>query len=102
MMDIAEELKHDFDPLDATKTWPEDIFPLLPVGKMVLNWNPENYFGKQNKSRSPQVPSFRVSNRLLTSCCKVASSRTRIPSGIASANYLQLAINRPHVPVDND
>ncbi|WP_066186480.1 MULTISPECIES: catalase [Gracilibacillus] len=34
----------DFDPLDDTKLWPEDTFPWLPVGKMVLNKNPENYF----------------------------------------------------------
>ncbi|XKE80806.1 catalase [Oceanobacillus kapialis] len=34
----------DFDPLDDTKLWPEDKFPWLPVGKMVLNKNPENYF----------------------------------------------------------
>ncbi|MBP1968375.1 catalase [Virgibacillus natechei] len=34
----------DFDPLDDTKIWPVDQFPWLPVGKMVLNKNPENYF----------------------------------------------------------
>src|SRR5699024_12109738 len=33
-----EEL--DFDPLDDTKLWPEDKFPWLPVGKMVLDRNP--------------------------------------------------------------
>lgn len=27
--------RFDFDPLDVTKTWPEDIFPLQPVGRMV-------------------------------------------------------------------
>lgn len=28
---------YDFDPMDVTKTWPEDLFPLQPVGRMVLN-----------------------------------------------------------------
>lgn len=28
---------YEFDPLDVTKTWPEDRFPLQPVGRMVLN-----------------------------------------------------------------
>ena len=46
IMEIADELKQDFDPLDATKTWPEDKFPLMPVGKMVLNRNPENFFAE--------------------------------------------------------
>ena len=27
----------DFDPMDVTKIWPEDLFPLQPVGRMVLN-----------------------------------------------------------------
>ncbi len=29
-MEIVDELKQDFDPLDATKTWPEDKFPWFP------------------------------------------------------------------------
>lgn len=27
--------RFDFDPLDVTKTWPENIFPLQPIGRMV-------------------------------------------------------------------
>jgi len=44
VMDPADEDKFDFDPLDVTKTWPEDVFPLQPVGRMVLNHNPDNFF----------------------------------------------------------
>ena len=44
LMQIEDELKQDFDPLDPTKTWPEDKFPLMQVGKMVLNKNPDNFF----------------------------------------------------------
>ena len=33
-----------FDPLDDTKIWPEDEFPLMNVGIMTLNKNPENFF----------------------------------------------------------
>ena len=32
-----------FDPLDDTKVWDETLYPLLPVGRMVLNRNPEDY-----------------------------------------------------------
>lgn len=35
---------YEFDPLDVTKIWPEDVFPLQPVGRMVLNRNPDNFF----------------------------------------------------------
>ncbi|KAK2076073.1 Carnitine O-acetyltransferase mitochondrial [Prototheca wickerhamii] len=43
-MDPADEDKYEFDPLDVTKLWPEDRFPLQPVGRMVLNKNPDNFF----------------------------------------------------------
>jgi catalase len=36
----------EFDPLDATKVWPADRFEMLPVGRMVLNKNPINYFAE--------------------------------------------------------
>lgn len=43
-MDPKDEDKFDFDPLDVTKIWPEHLFPLQPVGRMVLNKNPDNFF----------------------------------------------------------
>ena len=43
-MDPKDEDKFDFDPLDVTKIWPEHLFPMQPVGRMVLNKNPDNFF----------------------------------------------------------
>ena len=40
----------DFDPLDDTKRWPEDQFPLLPVGRMVLDRNPDNFFAEAEQA----------------------------------------------------
>ncbi|CAA9477292.1 MAG: Catalase KatE [uncultured Solirubrobacteraceae bacterium] len=34
----------DFDPLDDTKVWPEERFPLTPIGRMVLDRNVSNAF----------------------------------------------------------
>lgn len=31
---------------DVTKVWPHADYPLIPVGKLVLNRNPENYFAE--------------------------------------------------------
>ena len=45
-MDSADEDKLDFDPLDDTKIWPEDLFPLQPVGRLVLNKNIDNFFNE--------------------------------------------------------
>ncbi|DBB15698.1 TPA: hypothetical protein ACH3X3_003905 [Trebouxia sp. C0006] len=36
----------DVDPLDDTKAWPEDIFPLQPVGRMMFNKSPDNFFNE--------------------------------------------------------
>ena len=33
----------DFDPFDTTKIWPEDRYPLMEFGRIVLDRNPENY-----------------------------------------------------------
>lgn len=38
--------KFDFDVLDATKLIPEEILPLRPVGRMVLDRNPDNFFAE--------------------------------------------------------
>ena len=39
----------DFDPLDDTKTWPENDFPLRHVGRMQLNRAPENFFAESEQ-----------------------------------------------------
>lgn len=57
LMDIADEFKQDFDPLNPTKTWPEDQFPLMPVGKMVLNRNPQNFFAEVEQAAGAELPS---------------------------------------------
>lgn len=48
----------DFDPLDATKIWPEEDFPVKFVGTMTLDRNVDEYFteteqGKSSLFRSP-------------------------------------------------
>ncbi|MEV5892298.1 catalase [Nonomuraea fuscirosea] len=40
----------DFDPLDDTKVWPENDFPALPVGRLVLNRNVENQFAENEQA----------------------------------------------------
>jgi len=103
LMDIADELKQNFDPLDATKTWPEDKFPLMPVGKMVLNRNPENFFAEVEQAAfcpASIVPGIEFSgDKLLQGRTFSYNDTQRYRLG---ANYLQLSINRPLVPVDNN
>jgi catalase len=103
IMKIEDELKQDFDPLDPTKTWPEDKFPLMPVGKMVLDRNPENYFAEVEQAAfcpASIVPGVELSaDKLLQGRVFSYADTQRHRLG---PNYLQLPINRPQVPVNNN
>lgn len=44
MIPDGEQHGFDFDILDATKIWPEDLVPLIPVGEMVLNKVVDEFF----------------------------------------------------------
>jgi catalase len=50
LMEDGEHPELDFDPLDDTKRWPEDRFPLLPIGRMVLDRNPDNVHAETEQS----------------------------------------------------
>jgi catalase len=61
VMPPADAAKYRFDPFDVTKVLPHGDYPLVPVGRMVLNRNPENYFAEVEQSAfSPGnlVPGF--------------------------------------------
>ena len=103
VMNVADEFKQDFDPLDPTKTWPEDKSPLISVGKMVLNRNPENYFAEVEQAAfcpASIVPGIELSaDKLLQGRVFSYADTQRHRLG---TNYLQLPINRPQVPVNNN
>ncbi len=103
IMKIADELKQTFDPLDPTKVWPENKFPLMPVGKMVLNRNPENFFAETEQAAfcpATLVPGIEFSaDKLLQGRTFSYNDTQRHRLG---PNYLQLPINRPVVPVSNN
>lgn len=73
-MEVADEDKYDFDPLDDTKTWPEDIFPLQPVGRMVLNKNPDNFFNENEQVAF--CPALIVPGTHGNSCCTACNDQT--------------------------
>jgi catalase len=49
LMDDNDHPELDFDPLDDTKTWPEELFPLRPVGRLVLDRTPGNFFAESEQ-----------------------------------------------------
>eukprot|EP00182_Erythrolobus_australicus_P007078 CAMPEP_0185829916 /NCGR_PEP_ID=MMETSP1353-20130828/523_1 /TAXON_ID=1077150 /ORGANISM="Erythrolobus australicus, Strain CCMP3124" /LENGTH=490 /DNA_ID=CAMNT_0028527757 /DNA_START=13 /DNA_END=1485 /DNA_ORIENTATION=+ len=95
-MDPAKEFDYDFDPLDASKIWPESEFPLQEVGRMVLDRNVDNHFLENEQiafSPSLIVPGIYFSDdKLLQSRLFSYADTQRYRIG---ANYLQLPINAP-------
>ena len=49
-MTFEQAEKSELNPFDVTKVWPHSEFPLIPVGKVVLNRNPKNYFAEVEQS----------------------------------------------------
>lgn len=43
LMNPQDEATLPFNPLDDTQMWDAQLYPLMPVGKMVLNQNPKNF-----------------------------------------------------------
>ena len=86
----------DFDPLDDTKTWDEEMFPLLPVGRMVLDRNPKNYFAEVEQvsfGTGVLVDGVDFSDdKMLQGRTMSYSDTQRYRVG---PNYLQLPINSP-------
>lgn len=50
VMTFEEAEKYKWNPFDLTKIWSHKHHPLIPVGKMVLNRNPANYFSDIEQS----------------------------------------------------
>ncbi|EYB69143.1 catalase [Deinococcus phoenicis] len=96
IMSDGEHPELDFDPLDDTKIWPLEQFPWLPVGKMTLNRNPENYFAEVEQAA---FGTGVLVDGLDFSDDKMLQGRTFSYSDTqryrVGPNYLQLPINAP-------
>lgn len=90
----------DFDPLDDTKLWPNEQFPWKPVGRMVLNRNPVDYFAEVEQAA---FGTGVLVDGLDFSDDKMLQGRTFSYSDTqrhrVGANYLQLPINAPKTHV---
>ncbi len=100
IMSDDEHPELDFDPLDDTKLWPEDQFPQIPVGRMVLNKNPQNFFAEVEQSAfgtGVLVDGLDFSDdKMLVGRTFSYSDTQRYRVG---TNYLQLPINHPQTHV---
>jgi catalase len=99
-----DEMKYDFDILDATKIIPEDLIPVQRVGKLVLNRNPDNYFAETEQvafMTSNVVPGIDFSNDPLLQGRNFSYNDTQL-SRLGSPNFHEIPINRPVCPFSNN
>ncbi|MFD4305212.1 catalase [Streptomyces albidoflavus] len=100
MMSDDDHPELDFDPLDDTKTWPEQDFPPRPVGRMVLDRVPGNYFAENEQAAfgtGVLVDGLDFSDdKMLVGRTFSYSDTQRYRVG---PNYLQLPVNQPKAPV---
>jgi len=86
----------DWDPLDDTKTWPENDFPLRHVGTMQLNRIPQNFFAESEQiafGTGVLVDGLDFSDdKMLVGRTFSYSDTQRYRVG---SNYLQLPVNAP-------
>jgi catalase len=85
MMDDHDHPELDWDPLDDTKVWPENDFPVKPVGRMVLDRSRATSSSRASRSRSAPACSWTGWTSPTTRCSSAARSPTPTPSATASA-----------------
>ncbi|XP_069691381.1 catalase-like isoform X2 [Periplaneta americana] len=96
LMTFEQAEKFKWNPFDATKFWPKEEFPLIEVGRIVLDRNPDNYFAIiEQLAFSPGnlVPGIEASPDIMLQARMFSYADTqRYRLGV---NFLQLPINIP-------
>ncbi|MES2786001.1 MAG: catalase [Pseudomonadota bacterium] len=93
-----------FDVLDATKIVPEEMVPIRPLGRMVLNRNPDNFFAETEQvafCTAHIIPGLDFSNDPLLAGRIHSYVDTQI-SRLGGPNFHEIPINSPIAPVHNN
>lgn len=96
VMTFSEAEHFRWNPFDLTKIWPHSEYPLIPVGRIVLNRNPKNYFAEVEQSAfcpAHMVPGIEPSpDKMLQGRLFSYSDTHRHRLG---PNYQQIPVNCP-------
>ncbi|CAI5763602.1 catalase-like isoform X1 [Podarcis lilfordi] len=97
VMTFEQAEKYPFNPFDVTKIWSHKDYPLIPVGKLVLNRNPVNYFAEVEQAAfdpSNMPPGIEPSpDKMLQGRLFSYPDTHRHRLG---PNYLQIPVNCPY------
>jgi catalase len=102
IMPFEDAANYRFNPFDITKVWPHKDYPLIPIGRMVLDRNPDNFFAQVTQVAfevANFVPGIGPSpDRMVLGRLFAYGDSARYRDG---PNYQQLPINRPINEVHN-
>jgi catalase len=101
LVDESDEFAFDFDLLDPTKLIPEEQVPVRPVGRMVLDRNPEDYFAETEQVAfhlGNAVPGIDFTDDPLLQA-RMLSYLDSQTARLGGPNFAQLPVNRPLAPV---
>ncbi|EME60829.1 catalase [Amycolatopsis decaplanina] len=101
LVDEDSEHDFDFDLLDATKIIPEEQVPVRPVGRMVLDRNPDDFFAETEQiafHTANVVPGIDFTNDPLLQARNFSYLDTQLIR-LGGPNFSQLPVNRPIAPV---
>ncbi|HWE65348.1 MAG TPA: catalase [Acidimicrobiales bacterium] len=100
VMPFEDAADYRFNPFDLTKVWPHHDYPMIPIGRMVLDRNPDNYFAQVEQAAfepANMVPGIGPSpDKMLQGRLFSYPDTHRYRIG---PNYQQLPINQPVTPV---
>ncbi|MGH3726270.1 MAG: catalase [Mycobacterium sp.] len=100
----SDEFKFPFDLLDATKVIPEEQVPVQPVGRMVLDRNPDNFFAETEQvafHTANVIPGIDFTNDPLLQFRNFSYLDTQLIR-LGGPNFAHLPINRPIADVRNN
>jgi catalase len=102
VMPYADAADYRFNPFDLTKVWPHGDYPLIKIGRFVLNRNPDNYFAQIEQAAfepSNLVPGIGASpDKMLQGRLFAYPDAHRYRIG---TNYAQLPVNAPKSEVNS-
>jgi catalase len=104
IVEEADEFKFDFDLLDPTKLIPEELVPVMRIGKMILNRNPDDFFAETEQVAfhpGNVVPGIDFTNDPLLQGRLFSYLDTQLIR-LGGPNFHELPINRPLAPVYNN
>ncbi|MFD1123378.1 catalase [Methylophilus flavus] len=94
----------EFDVLDSTKLIPVELIPLLPVGKLVLNRNPDNFFAETEQvafCTAHIIPGIDFSNDPLLQG-RIHSYLDTQLTRLGGPNFHEIPINAPLQEIHNN